>query len=235
MGKERTPFFVIAVVLIALVVAIEVGSRWFVHAATSNAYATPGLGIRYLALLDGFLLFTAAFLALEHASATFGLAQGCVTVIVSFCLVIGGIVLAFFAFQALVLMVTMLLAAPFGTIAYMALFGTFPSGPANATIAIIMLLTLGFAVCLVLAQQDNLKAKSLVFLTLTALLATFVLRLLLTIVPGFLDSITDAVGALIIAILAILWALFILIFSLVPTIRAAPALIKVLKGDHAPT
>jgi hypothetical protein len=155
-----------------------------------------------------------------------GTLQGISTLVFSLCLIVGGVVLAFAAFQSLMLMVALLFAAPFGTIVYFALFGHFPTAEAGRTVAAVMFLTLCFAGGLVLAHQGFLKAKVLLCLVLTALLATFGVRLLLTIVPGFLASITDAIGALVVAIVAVVWGVYLLLGSI-------PQALKLLRVDRA--
>ena len=56
----RKPFFVVALVLLALAVLAELGSGIYIDADAQNAaqYAVddPGLGIPYLAILDGLVL-----------------------------------------------------------------------------------------------------------------------------------------------------------------------------------
>jgi len=228
MDKLRRLPFLLALLAIAIAVSLEVGSGWFMRAAGERTeYATPGLSIRYLALLHGIILFNALYMGLSIIvpQKLTGLLQGGLTLIVSLGLVIGGVVLAFAAFELLTLMVALLFAAPFGTIAYFALFGHFPTAEAGRTVAAVMFLTLCFAGCLVIAHQGFLTAKALICLVLTALLATFGVRLLLTIVPGFLASITDAIGALLVAIVAVVWGLCLLI-------GAIPAVLKLLRADR---
>ena len=125
------------------------------------------------------------------------------------------------------IMVSLLLAVPFGTIAYFALFASFPTGRAAATLGAIMFLTLVFAGGLLLAQQGFLKSKRLIALVLTALVATFAVRLLILFVPGVLASIADAIGAIVVAIMAVVWGVYMLIGAIgaiVRLMRQAPAL-----------
>ncbi len=83
----------------------------------------------------------------------------------------------------------------------------------------ILFLTLACLVLLVLAQQRFLKGKGLMLLLVTAALLTFVTSLLHSIVPGFLVSITDALAALITAIVSAIWALLVLIWGIVAAVR----------------
>ena len=226
---RKVPFFV-AIAAIAIAVIIEVSST--LHPSVSDAvakgYATPGLGIRYLALIHGVVLFNALYMGLALLSRKVtGTLQGIITLFLSLGIVIGGIVLIFVAFTFLMVMVSLLLAVPFGTIAYFALFASFPTGCAAATLGAIMFLTLVFAGGLLLAQQGFLKSKRLIALVLTALVATFAVRLLILFVPGVLASIADAIGAIVVAIMAVVWGVYMLIGAIgaiVRMVRHAPAL-----------
>jgi len=225
---RKVPFFV-AIAAIAIAVLIEISSTLHTSAgdAVAKGYATPGLGIRYLALIHGIALFNALYMGLALLSRKItGALQGIITLLVSLAIIIGGIVLIFAALTLLTIMVSLLLATPFGTIAYFVLFADFPSGRAAATLSVIMVLTLVFAGGLLLAQQGFLKSKRLIALVLTALLATLIVRLLLSLVPGFLASITDAIGAIVVAILAVVWGVYMLI-------GAIGAILRLVRGAAA--
>jgi hypothetical protein len=148
-----------------------------------------------------------------------GRLQGLATLIVSFLVVMSGLFMLLKAFVLLIIMVSLLLAAPFGTLAYLAIYGFFDRSGASVTLSLLMLLKLGFAVCLVLAHQRFLQIKRIMALVLTALLANVVISFLHGLPPGFLVSITDAIAALIVDILALIWALVMLIFSLVSIVK----------------
>jgi hypothetical protein len=182
----------------------------------------PGLGIPYMALLDAVVLFTVGLMGtgLFIPERIQGRGQGCLTFIFGLFLIPGGIVLLFIALALLLLMVSLLLSVPFGTLAYLALFGSFDKGGAAAVLSLIMLLKLGFAICLFLAQQQFLQNKGLVLLVLTSLLANIILSFLHGLVPGFLVSITDSLGAIIMALLAVIWALILLVGSLFGIVKA---------------
>ena len=83
-----------------------------------------------------------------------------------------------------------------------------------------MLLKLLFVVMLALTDRGYLKNKGLMFLVGLSLLATWLTSLLIAWPPPFLSSITDAVGALITAILALVLLLLIFITSIVGVVRA---------------
>ena len=71
-----------------------------------------------------------------------------------------------------------------------------------------------------LAQQRFLKLKSLILLVATSFIATIVVSFLQGLVPGPLVSITDALAAIIVGILALIWAVVILIGSINAVIQA---------------
>jgi len=230
----RKPFFVVALVLLALAVLAELGSGFYIDdaadGATSYDVANPGLGIPYLAVLDGLVLFTILLIGapLIITDRVHGRIQGIITFIVALLIFIGSLVMIFAALALLLLMVSLLMAIPFGTLVYMAEYADFAKGSAKVTLGLIMSLKLGFVVFLILAHQRFLENKGLILIVLTSFLATIILSFLHGLVPGFLVSITDDIGAIIIAILAAIWALVYLI-------GAIPAIIKALRVDKALT
>jgi hypothetical protein len=97
---------------------------------------------------------------------------------------------------------------------YLAVYGFFNRGGAGITLGLLMTLKIAFGVCLVLAQQRFLQNRGLVLMVLTSFAATAIISFLHGLVPGFLVSITDAIGAIIVAIPAVIWAIFLLFGSL---------------------
>jgi glycopeptide antibiotics resistance protein len=132
----------------------------------------------------------------------------------------------FAALALLLLMVSLLLAIPFGTVIYLAEYADFNRAAAAATLSFAMALKLGFSVLLVLAHQRFLENKGLVLIVLTSFAGTILLSFLHGFFPRFLVSITDDVGAIIIAVLTLIWALFYLI-------GAIPAILKALRVDKS--
>jgi hypothetical protein len=218
----RLPFFIVSLICFALVLLGELGTMIDRLLPQAEPGTPPGLGIPYLALLDGLLLFIVILMALPlllpdrlHAKL-----QGIATLIVSFLSLLGGILLIIVALVLLMIMVTLFLAAPFGTIAYLALFGDFSTTPAQVILNLLLLLKIIGAVCLVLAHQRFLQNKGLVLLILTSLIANLVISFLHALVPTPLVSITDAVAAIVVAILAVVWAILLLIGSLPAIFKA---------------
>ncbi len=182
----------------------------------------PGIGIPYLALLDGLVLYTivlmgAALLIPERIN---GRVQGIATLIVSLLVLLLAILLLVGAFVKLLIMVALFTATPFGTIAYLAIYGFFNRPAASVALSLTMLLKLGFAGCLVFAHQRFLQNKGLVLIVLTSLIGTIIISFLHSLVPIFLVSITDAIAAIIGVILAAIWAIFLLVGSIVSIVKA---------------
>jgi hypothetical protein len=222
----RTPLLILAIVLIAVAFLLEAGSRVLLGASLPIPGVTrPGLGIPYLALLDALVLFTAALIGVEVfiPKSLSGRVQGCATGVVSLLVLIAAIGLIFTAIALLILMVGLLLAPIFGTIAYFILFGFFDRTAASVTLGLTMLLKIGFAVCLVLAQQRFLQNRGLVLIIATSLVASVIVSFLQGLVPIFLVSITDDVAAIIVGILAAIWAIVFLV-------GAIPAILKALRS-----
>lgn len=218
----RLPFFIASLICFTLVLLGEFGSLAHRLIPMKDPGTPPGLGVPYLALLDGLLLFIVILMALPlllpdriHAKL-----QGIVTLIVSFLSLLGGIVMIIVALVLLMIMVSLLLAVPFGTIAYLAIYGDFSTTPAQVILNLLLLLKIIGAVCLVLAHQRFLQNKGLVLLILTSLIGNLIISFLHALAPTPLVSITDAVAAIIVAILAVIWAILLLIGSLPAIFKA---------------
>jgi hypothetical protein len=253
MENLRTPFFIIAIILIAVAVLIEVGNTAFINTApalpncstlgnsdlqdaclnnkpdlSGAKEGAPGKAIPFMALLDGVTLFTAALMGLGVVvkPSILGRVQGIATLIFSILVILAGITLIFAALALLLLMVGLLLAFPFGTLAYLALYGSFDTGGARTVLSLLMTLKLGFAIFLLIGHQRFLQNTGLVLIVITSLLGNIIITFLHGFPPGFLVSITDAIAAIIVAILAVLWAIFLLIGS-IPAIIATLRLSRV--------
>lgn len=229
LDQLRRPFFFLALALVILIVLVELASLALVglggaaaaHAAALDA-PTPGSGIPYLAMLDGEVLFTTVLIAasLFLPEAVHARLQGIATLVAALLFLLLSLFMLIKAVVLLVLMITLLLAPIFGTIAYFAIYAGFDKGGAAVTLSLLTLLKLGFAACLVLAQQRFLENKGLVAIVATSLVASLVLAFLHGLVPAFLVSITDMIGAIVIAVLALVWALFFLVGSVISIVKA---------------
>jgi hypothetical protein len=220
MAELRKIPLIIALALIVLCVLVELGTAAFVRGADDTP---PGLGIPYLALVDGILAYTLAMMVLalvfpENLQAKM---QGIVSVILSFLLALGSLVLIFVALAKLMLMVALFFAAPFGTAVYLGIWGHFPKGAAAVILSLLMLLKICAAICLPIAHQGFLNNKGIIFMVLTSFVATIIVSFLHGIVPTPLVSITDALAAIIVGIIALIWAIVILIGSIIAVGMAA--------------
>ena len=184
----------------------------------------PGIAIRTLALVDSILIFTLALMGLSLLIGHRKQAriQGIITLVFSIVIVVLAIVAILIALAKLLLMVSLFLAFPFGTIAYMAIYGFFNRGGASATLGLLMTLKIAFAVCLVLAHQRFLQNKGLILMIITAFLGNVIVGFLHGLVPRFLVSITDAIAAIVVAILALIWAIILLVSAILSIIKALP-------------
>lgn len=224
LDRLRRPFFILALICLALALLVELGSTAILGnggIAAKLDLPTPGYGVPYLAFLDGLLMLTVALIALALLlpERLHGRTQGIVTLIASILFLVGSFFAAIAAFVALILMVSLLLAPIFGTIAYMAMFAHFNRSGAAIALSAAMSLKLLFALFLVLGHQRFLQNKSLVLVTLTSLIATWLVAFLHAFPPRILASITDALAGLVVAILAIVWAILYLVFSVFSVIR----------------
>ncbi len=218
LGRLRIPFFIIALVLVICVVLIEIGSSVFLLTDS----ATPGYGVPYLAWLDGLLLLTALSFAapLVISEHLHGKIQGILIFLITLFSIFGMIMGILSAFVELMIMIVLLTTPIFGTIAYFAIYADFNKSGAAITLSLVMLLKLFFAGFLFLAHQRFLQNKGLVLIVLTSLLATIVISFLHGLVPGFLVSITDAIGGIIVVILAMIWGIYFLISSIMSMVKA---------------
>jgi len=181
----------------------------------------PGEAIPYMALLDGVLLFaiTLMALALLVTERITGRIQGLITVIFSIIVIFCAVLMAIKAFVEVTIMVSLFLSAPFGTIAYLAIWGFFPTGAAAAMLSASFVLKLVLTVLLVLAHQRFLQNKGLVGMIITTLVCCFLIGFLQSFVPGFLASITDRVAAIVVMIVAIVWGIFLLIGGIISIVK----------------
>jgi hypothetical protein len=246
MNGLRTPFFIAALALIVLAVLVEIGSDWLpktqvvakdldsqlsriqgvgklsASASGLTGESPPGLAIPAMAFMDGLVAFTAVLMGLPFllTDRIQGRLVGIVSCVVSFLVLLAAILVFFRTLAELLLMLALVAAVPFGTMAYLAMWGSFATGQAAALLGLLLMLKLGFTGCLLAAQQRFLQNKGLIFILLTSFIANFVISFLHGFVPGPLVSITDAVAALIVLILAAIWAVLMLVFGIISAIKA---------------
>ncbi len=176
-----------------------------------------GFGVEALQYVDVYLLFTMAIMSLGlilgeriHAKV-----QGVITLIVAIIIIIVAIIKIFIILAKLLIMVGLLLAIPFGTLAYLIIYGDFDTSAAYAVMALLFVLKVVFGALLLLAHQDFLKNIGLIVYTLLAFVGMIVVSFLYAIVPGFLVSITDAIAGIVLAIIGIILAIWMGIKALI--------------------
>jgi hypothetical protein len=227
MNDGRKPFLIASFLLVLIAVAVESSSKLWLGGAAAEGVGLgdtplPGWGLPALAVLDGLLLLMLAYATLTAMGISAGLVgrvQGIATIVLSFFAALGGLLMLILTFALLILMVSLLLAVPFGTIAYAAAFGHFDRSGAAITLGAVMLLKLGAALLLVLHSMQTLKSKMVVALLACSILLTLLLAFLHGLVPGLLVSITDAIGAIIALIVGIIWAVIFLVSGIISVFR----------------
>jgi hypothetical protein len=250
MGELRKPFLLLAFLAVFLVVLVELGSGLMLGGADASGALQgsadtmdvdlgdiggvsepPGRGIAYLALIDIIALYTTGLfcLSLIVPDRVQGRVQGVATLIGSIILIIVSLVMLIIAFIELMIMVSLLLAVPFGTLAYLAIWGFFPVAKASVIIGLLMFLKIAWAVLLIVAQPRFLQNKGLVLLILTSLVCTLCLEFLHDLLPVIFVSILDDVGAIVFGITGIVWGIVLLVGSIpaiVKAVRVSAALAK---------
>ena len=191
-------------------------------AQAASGKTPPGLGVPSLGLIDALLLYSLVLvgLGLVVPERIHGRLQGIASLIVSILLLIAAVLLILGTLVKVLVMIALFLAAPFGTIAYLGMYGSFNRTGASAILGASMFLKLSAAVLLVLAHQRFLQNKGLVLLVLTSLAGNIIVSFLHGLVPLVLVSITDAVGAIVIGIFAAIWAVVLLVGSIISIVKA---------------
>jgi hypothetical protein len=217
----RKPFFVLALVLVVLTVLLEMGSALLLGPA--QAVSVPGMqhqadgwGVQSIVLVDALLMLTLGLMGMQFllSQELHGRAQGIVTLVVSLLVLLGALALVVTGLQLLGVMLALLLAPPFGTLAYLAVWGHFDRSAASLVLAMLLLMKLGCGLCLLLAHPRFLLLKGLVLLWSTSVVAGLLVAFLQGMVPSPLVSVTDLVSAIVVAVVAVLWAIHAVLLSL---------------------
>jgi hypothetical protein len=225
LDRLRAPFLLIAVALMFMATVVEFGSTGKLQQQATQGIHVSGAalpGVVCVGFVDLLLLYTVLLMvfSLFIPERVQGRIQGIVSLVVSLLLLAAVIAVLWAVYHLLILMVTLLTTPIFGTIAYFAAFSYFNVSAARSVLGMAMTFKLLFAACLILAQQRFLKNKGLVLLIVCSLLATFVVELLHSLVPGFLVRITDAAGAILALVLALVWGVLLLISSAISIVKA---------------
>jgi hypothetical protein len=182
----------------------------------------PGVAIRSMAFVDGILLLTVTgmVLTLFVSARVQGKIWPIVLIVAGLLLLIGSFLAIIVLIVLLLLMVSMLLAVPFGTIAYLAIYGSFDRGGASAVLTALLVLKLGFGVLLIMARPRFITEKGLLLLFLTSLVLLPITSFLHGIVPIILVSITDNIAGIVACILGLIWAIVTLVFGIIGAVKA---------------
>jgi hypothetical protein len=238
-GELRKPLFIVATTAMLLIVLVELGSALLIGGQDTSAAllgqadrlgvdvppsatAPSGRGIPYLVLIDVVLLYTVALMGagMLLPDRLYGRVQGVITLLGSIALIVVALVLLVIAYLELLVMQALFLAPPFGTVAYLAIWGFFPRGDAAVVLSLLMFLKLAFAALLLFAHPRFLQNKGLVLLVLTSVFCTVGITFLHGFVPIILVSIVDDVAAIVIAILASIWGIVLLVGSIPAVVNA---------------
>jgi hypothetical protein len=228
LDELRRPFLLLSLGLVVLIAIIETGMG--LHGLTQqNAIAAhlqnaprPGYGITWLICIDSMLLYGLSLItaSLILPRELIGRLQGVIGIVLALIALVAFGLMVLFALQLLVMMISLLLAPPFGTAAYIALFASFDRSMAAKTLGLLILLKLAMGCFLILAHPRFLENKSLVTLIGLSIGCTLLVSFLHAWPPGFLVSITDALAAVCIAAVGFVWAIVLLVGSCFATVKA---------------
>ena len=186
----------------------------------SQPMHTFGFGLRYLWLVDGLLLFSLLLIGLGVLlpPALQARIQGLLTLLYALFVIIAAIMLILVALAAVILMISVLIAFPFGTIIYFIKWGHFDRSGAAAILALFFTIKLFIAGAVVLAHQRFLQNLGLVLIFIGVLATNIIVSFLHALVPGFLVSISDAVAGIVVSLIGLILAVILLIQASLSTI-----------------
>lgn len=222
MDRLRIPPFVIAAILLTIAVLVEIALAVVPATGATLSGPGPGRAIAYLALVDGLVLYTIGLIVLSLLirGHTQGRIQGVATLVASLLVLSVSFTLVLEAIRLLSVMITLLQSVPFGTIKYFEKYADFDVKTARIILSLIMILKLCFAGLLALSQPRFLDNKGLVLIVITAFVANIIVAYLHGLVPSYLVSITDDIAAIVVAVLAAIWAVILLVGSIPAILRA---------------
>lgn len=188
-------------------------------------FEPTGLGIPADALMSLWLFIAVALILVGTIpkKGAIPLITGIVNVVAGIIILILSIVVIFGALAKLLFMLGLLMAFPFGPLIYLALFGWFARSAAAGTLGFALLAKAATGILLVIGNRSMLKVPSMVILILCTILCGIIVAFLHAIVPVFLVSVTDALAAIIVGIIVLIWSIFFLIGGIVQLITAAVA------------
>lgn len=221
----RRTFLVVSFVVMVLVLVLELAAPHLVGAGQADE--PPGRGISYLAFVDLALVFLIGQYLLSQVltGRVHGRVTGIGTVVGSFVMVFVALIALIVAIIEIIIMISLFFAVPFGTAAYLAIWGGFPRGQAAAMLTALLVLQVVSLILLVLAQPKMLRQRGFVVVAAIALVLKLVLSFLHALVPRPVVAIADDLGAIIISLVGLVLAIVFLIVSI-------PSIVKALRVDR---
>lgn len=219
----KTPFLLLGLFCLFLSLLVAGGSAGAL--GIFEAEKGPGLGLAALCFFCVLPCYSYAILTCEvlQLGAVSGRLQTVVALVGSIVGLLFGLYFIVKAITLLSVMLALFLAVPFGTIAYMVIWGTFDTGTSRIVLSLFMTVQIIGAIFLVVAAPTIVKNGKLVALTAVTLAFAFILGLLHGLVPNPLVSIVDALAALVISIVATIWMLPLLIGGILSLVRVVRA------------
>lgn len=212
----KIPLLTIGIVCILIGAAASFASGFVL-----SQFDRPGLGLVGLGIFDILLFYSFTMIGLQvwGLGAISGRLQFVLALFSGITGVFGGLALVLAAIAALTIMVALLLAIPFGTLTYLALFGHFDTAAARIILSLLLTVKLGGLALIVLAAPGILKNTTLVLMSAVSVLFTFGLGFVHALVPNFLVSIADTICAIVFGIVAAIWMLLLVLSGLGSLIR----------------
>jgi hypothetical protein len=157
------------------------------------------------ALLDGLLLLSAAVLAVPRVVPRQDVARGTrlALFVGSLALLLVAVAVGVAAIARLRYLVALYLSPPFGTLSYFLLFGSSRRGASLVVLSVVLVVRVGACLAFLRAFPGR---RPIAALAITSTAATVVTAVCYAWVPNSLASITDALAAAVVALLAAIWA-----------------------------
>lgn len=202
-----------------LALALELGS----HAVVSlvDASAAEGLSMPAMGLIDGLLLWLLLTLVTSTIipAPVHNKLRALLTPLVYLVAVIVAVFVFFGGVLKLTLMLSLLLAVPFGPLVYLSVYGNFGTDGVTLVTGIVTGFRAAVLVILCISSWRYLKNKTLISMATAGFISGFLVGLIFALLPGILHSVGDAVLAIIFAVLAS-------VMSIVMFVRSIPALLS---------
>jgi hypothetical protein len=174
----------------------------------SRQHQPAPLAVSAEALLDGLLLVAAGAVALPRLVPRRNMTRygRLSSFLVALAILLVGIAVAVKAIARLRYLDALYISPPAGTLSYLLLYGSFRRGGSLVALTGLMALKLAAIAALYWGYPRAASERGLPPLALTSVAATVAVAMAYALVPSSLASITDALAAAVVALVAILWA-----------------------------